>query len=90
VLTAAKLPAGQVPDGQGDQEAGQGEQRQRPPPRGAAEAQRLGKVGEEPLLEAGDQGEEAVGGRRDRHPEDRRQHQQPDIASTSKDRGGIG
>ena len=47
---------------------------------GALSKQRLGKVGEDPVLEAGDQGEKPYAAAEDRHPEDRRQHQQPHIA----------
>ena len=83
-------PAGQVADGQPDQDPGDRQRQQRPPRRLALEAHGLGQVGEHPALRLAGQGQEAPGGRRDRHAEQRGQHQQDQVPAGAQRRQRVG
>ncbi len=71
--------AGQVLDGGGDQQAGTGEQRQRPPDRRPVEAEAVRHGLEEPALQQADQLEVAVGDGGDRCPDDGGQGEEPEV-----------
>ena len=81
--------AWQVPDGQAGQHAAHRQHGQRPPYWLSLEAQAMRKMGEDLRLEVVDQREEAVGGGGDRHPEHRRDEQQPEVTAAAQERARI-
>ena len=80
----------QVADRQRDQQAGQREQRQRPPGRRRVEPESLRQVGEQPLLQPRDEFEETVGDRRDGDADEGREHQQLHVATRSEQHERVG
>jgi hypothetical protein len=78
-----------VPDGQTGQHATSGQDGQRPPPRLGMKAQAMRKMREDLRLEVVDQREEPVGGRGYRHPEGRREDQQPQVTAAAQERARI-
>ena len=76
---------GQVPDRQRRDQATHRQDRQWPPHRCGRKTQAVRQVGEDLLLQVVDQRQEPVRHRRDRHPEDGRHDQQPDIAAGAQE-----
>jgi hypothetical protein len=71
---------GQVPDGQADQQAAQGEHGQRPPQRCRMKAQILREGDEEVLLALSDGLQEEVGDDRHRNPDDGAEYQERQVS----------
>ena len=82
--------ARQVANGRPDEKAGHHQRQNRPPGRRAVETQPVGQVAEHPFLEVVDEPEEVMRRRRDRHPENRGEHEQNDVAASSQHGEGIG
>ena len=70
---------GQVLDGQAGQQPAEHQPGHRPPGRGAPGEDVLRQVGEQVLLDLADQGQEAVGDRRDRDAQQRREDQREQV-----------
>ena len=80
---------GEMADRQADQHTGEPQHRQRPPQRGRGEAQRPREADEDPLLHRVDELQEEVRGRRDRHPDDRREEQEAHVGRGPELRRGV-
>ena len=80
---------GQVPDRRRRDEATHRQDRQRPPHRCGRKTQAVRQVGEDLLLQVVHQRQEPVRHRGNRHPEDGRHDQQPDIAGGAQEGLGI-
>jgi hypothetical protein len=87
-----RMPADtrEVADREGDHEARDREQGQRPPRRRSIEPEVLGKAGEERRLQLVDELQEAVGQCRDGHADDRGEHEELQIAATPQEGQRIG
>ena len=79
----------QVPDRQGGQHSADHQHRQRPPGWRGAVTEPVRQMGEQFLLQVADQGQEAPGGRGDRHAKDRRHDQQPDVGAAAQHGHGV-
>ena len=79
----------QVLDGQAGQHATHSQHWQRPPHRFGGETEPVRKVGEDLLLQIADERQEAVGRGGDRHAQDRRQDQQPEVAPAAQQGHGV-
>src|SRR5262249_20593777 len=78
------------PDGEASQDAAHHEDRERPPHRLGGETEPMRQVREDLLLQVADECQEAVGGRRDWHAQDRGKDQQlPGTAAGQQSCGGL-